>query len=152
MSPIRSRIKLGASLVCAVVGISLVSGCGSESAAAAAPATVTNEVTTTTTVSGPSVTVTATVTETPAPVTVKATPPGLAADGTFGDGTYLVGNQLQPGNYQASSPNNGAYCYWEINDASGGVISYGVDSGVMFIPDDAFSVRVIDCGTWSSVS
>jgi hypothetical protein len=118
-------------------------------------ATVSVHVTTTvpTTVSAPPVTMTATatVTEQAAPVTVKATPPGIAGDGTFGDGTYLVGKQIQPGNYQASSPNSGDLCYFEVDDSSGGIIDNGVQEGVMFVPDDAFSVRVADCGTWTPV-
>lgn len=118
--------------------------------ASAAQSTVTSEVTVPTTVNAPAITtmVTVTVTEQAPPVTVLATPTGLAADGTFGDGTYLVGKQIQPGNYQASSPNNGSMCYWEINDSAAGIIQYGTNSGVMYVPDNAFSVRVVNCGTW----
>jgi len=110
---------------------------------------VTTEVTVPTTVTAPPVTTTATATVTEQ-LTVTATPTGMADDGTFGDGTYLVEKQVPPGNYQASSPNNGSMCYWEINDDAGGIIQYGTNSGVMFLPADAFSVRVVNCGTWRS--
>jgi hypothetical protein len=166
---IRSRATLVATIFGGVLAIGLISGCGAAGVPIAAPvpvtvtatsrvttvATVPVKVTTTvpTTVSAPPITVTATatVTEQAPPVTVKATPAGIAGDGTFGDGTYLVGTQIQPGNYQASSPNGSALCYWEVNDSVGGIIDNGLDEGVMFVPGDGFSVHVADCGTWTPV-
>ena len=94
---------------------------------------------------------TATVTEQAGPVTVKGTPPGIADDGSFGDDTYLVGKQIQPGNYQASSPNGSSLCYWEVDDSSGGIVDNGLEECLMLVADDAFSVHVADCGTWTPV-
>lgn len=120
------------------------------------------------TIAGPNVTVLKTVTK-PAPprvtvtktdvrevvktmsATVTAEPPAPA--GSFSDGTYLVGTQVQPGTYQASNANPGAsdLCYWETTTKAGDIIDNGVNNGVMNVPGDAFAVRVAGCGTWHSV-
>jgi hypothetical protein len=90
------------------------------------------------------------VTET-ATKTVTAQPPAPA--GTFGDGTYVVGKDIQPGTYQASDPNptGSGLCYWETRTSGGEIGENGVDDGVMFVGSDAFSVRTDGCGTWSPV-
>jgi len=83
--------------------------------------------------------------------TVTAQPPAPA--GTFGDGTYIVGKDIQPGTYQASKPNPSGtgLCYWETRTSDGEIGENGVNDGVMFVGSDAFSVRTDGCGTWSPV-
>jgi hypothetical protein len=66
-------------------------------------------------------TATTTYTETapaPAPVTVTQGPPPPAAQ--FGDGLYLVGTDITPGEYKTDGPGPGGHCYWaRLSDSAG---------------------------------
>ncbi len=83
--------------------------------------------------------------------TVTAQPPAPA--GSFDDGTYIVGKDINPGTYQASNPNpsGSGLCYWETRTSDGEIGENGVNNGVMFVGSDAFSVRTDGCGTWTPV-
>lgn len=81
------------------------------------------------------------------------TTPGTTAGG-FGDGTWIVGADIQPGTYRTSSPGG---CYWErVADFSGDSTienDFTLDPGpqiVTIAPSDAgFTSR--GCGTWTKV-
>jgi hypothetical protein len=78
--------------------------------------------------------------------------PGSAS--SFGDGTYLVGEDIKPGTYRA--PGSNAGCYWErLRNLKGGmnsIIANDLTSKkspqlVTIAPSDmAFNTE--DCGTW----
>jgi hypothetical protein len=54
----------------------------------------------------------------PAPVTVTLGPPPPAAQ--FGDGLYLVGTDITPGEYKTEGPAPGGQCYWaRLTDSAG---------------------------------
>ncbi len=82
-------------------------------------------------------------TETPEPAPA---PPG------FGDGTYLVGNDVQPGTYHTTG---GSGCNWQrLSDVSGdydAVLAWEWPDGQAYVEilptDRAFTTE--DCGTWS---
>src|SRR6478609_2000522 len=81
---------------------------------APAPAAVTATVTATVTVT---VTQTAAVAAEPPAEAAAAPPPG----GTIaGDGTFLVGDDIEPGTYKTAGPGRLGMCYWErAKDSSG---------------------------------
>ncbi|HEX6354777.1 hypothetical protein [Actinophytocola sp.] len=54
----------------------------------------------------------------PPPVTVTQGPPPPAAQ--FGDGPYLVGTDITPGEYKSDGPGPGGMCYWaRLSDSAG---------------------------------
>lgn len=54
----------------------------------------------------------------PPPVTVTQGPPPPAAQ--FGDGLYLVGTDITPGEYRSDGPGAGGQCYWaRLSDSAG---------------------------------
>lgn len=54
----------------------------------------------------------------PPPVTVTEGPPPPAAE--FGEGLYLVGTDITPGEYKTDGPPPGGHCYWaRLNDSAG---------------------------------
>lgn len=72
---------------------------------------------------------------------------------TFGDGTYIVGTNIQPGTYRASG---GSGCYWERESGFSGslddIIANDFASGpavVTIAPGDA-GFQSDGCGTWTS--
>jgi hypothetical protein len=99
------------------------------------------------------------------PTTSVAAP--VAAAGSFGDGTWLVGTDIQPGTYRAdgmvADGNSADWCYWgRLSDLTGGseaddngIIDnhLGTDPGqvvVEILPTDvAFETN--DCGIWTPV-
>lgn len=113
-----------------------------EAAAKAAGSTVTE------TVTPPAVTIV----ETVAGPTVTAPAPGPVV--AFGDGTYRVGAEVEPGTYQASNPNPAGTlqpCYWERRGPDGALLDNGVNDGLLFISPETYSIRVDGCGDWSRV-
>jgi hypothetical protein len=54
----------------------------------------------------------------PPPVTVTQGPPPPAAQ--FGDGLYLVGTDITPGEYKTDGPAAGGHCYWARLGDTGG--------------------------------
>ena len=138
-----------------IIGSAGKGGSAAVSPTAATTVTATASVTapgtgSTSTVTAPPVTVTATA----PPVTVTAAAPGPAA--AFGDGTLVVGTDIQPGNYKAL--NTSGSCYFaRLKDLEGGVnsiIANGNPSGPVTVSikstDKAFDSS--RCGGWAKVS
>jgi hypothetical protein len=93
------------------------------------------------------------------PDTGGAEAAGTAAP-TFGDGTWVVGQDIEPGTYRSDVP-AGDFCYWERLSGFGGdiledVITNDAVEGpqqviVEIAPTDA-GFTSDDCGTWTKVS
>lgn len=69
------------------------------------------------------------------------------------DGTYVVGKDVNPGTWVASSPTG--TCYWERTDGDGNIIDNNFSSGarVQFrIRSSDYSVSVEGCGDWKRAS
>lgn len=146
-----------------------VAGSGSGQEPAASPETVTETVTAAAE-PGEAQTVTETVTGTPAPaetvtevVTERVTeretvaaepsppPPPPGPSESFGDGTYVVGVDIQPGTYRTEA---GDRCYWARLSGLGGnledIIANDLPTGPTLVEisasDAAFETQ--GCGTW----
>ncbi len=86
---------------------------------------------------------------------VPASADGPDVSGGFGDGTYLVGSEIQPGTYRATG---GSFCSWErLSDLTGdhdAVIGREFAEGQSYVEisasDVAFSTD--GCGTWSRIA
>jgi hypothetical protein len=65
----------------------------------------------------------------PPPVTITQGPPPPAAQ--FGDGLYLVGADVTPGEYKTDGPGVGGHCYWARLRDSGGadIIANNITEG-----------------------
>ena len=93
---------------------------------------------------------------TEAPPTTEAptttAPPTTAAPAGFGDGTYVVGEDIDPGRYSAPG---GEFCYWERLSGFGGTIDEIIANDISEGPatveiagsDAGFSTN--GCGTWT---
>lgn len=119
---------------------------------------------------GPTVTVTRTVTAPPAPAvtaTVTATvtepaavqapaqqPAAAPGDTVAGSGTYLVGDDIQPGTYKTAGPGSLGMCYWErAKDSSGGFESIIANDnltgqGVVTIKSSDKVFKTEGCQAW----
>lgn len=151
-------------------GVVTLAGCSSGEVAApsTATATVTDTVVSTkvaTTTARPSTsrvlvtsTATATITEVVSSTavltetiqeTVQAAAAAPAASAaSISNGTYLVGVDIEPGNWRCSSQD---VLGWRTTDQSNGLIDVGVN-GLAHVPADAFAVELIDCsGEWQKV-
>ena len=102
--------------------------------------------TVTTTVTPPAVTIVIKETVTEQAVTVMAPDPGPAA--AFRDGQHLVGRDIMPGTYRASSVTD--ICFWERKDRDGSVIDNAF-STVATIRSSDFTFQSNRCGTWSRI-
>ncbi len=97
----------------------------------------------------PTVTATATVTvtSTPTPATAEQAAP------TIGDGTWLVGTDLQAGTWRAANE-DGRYCVWRrLSDTSGSydavIAGDGTDGpAVVTIADTDAAFKSSGCGVW----
>jgi hypothetical protein len=76
----------------------------------------------------------------------------LAKRSFSGDGTYLVGKDIEPGTYKASASTG---CYWaRLSDADGGGIDNIIDNNntdgpaVITVGAGDFAVQVARCGTF----
>jgi len=107
-------------------------------------------------VPGETATVTATVVKTstlPAPPAVTVTePPPPPKDAFGGDGTFLVGSEVQPGTYESPGPAAGGIgeCSYSVNRQGSGIdsiITNGNSAGqtVVQVPAGAFSVFTQGC-------
>lgn len=87
---------------------------------------------------------------TPAPVVEEA------PDGSFGDGVWIVGEDIDPGTYRTTSD---GLCYWErMRDFSGedrGIIAWDYASlrgpVVVEIKATDAGFKSEDCGTWEKI-
>lgn len=76
-----------------------------------------------------------------------------------GDGTYLIGSDIQPGQYRATVPSNSVGCYWErLKGTSGSLddviandtVAVGAQALVTIEPSDkAFKTQ--GCGSWEKI-
>jgi len=99
-------------------------------------------------VPGETATVTATVVKTstlpaPPPVTVTEPPPPPAV-AFAGDGTFVVGSDVQPGTYKSDG---GSGCYWGREDSAGKTIDNNIGDGpsVVTIQPGDFAIRTARC-------
>jgi len=153
--------------VLALLGIGGVIGASSQMTtvpAAAPPVTVT--VTATAKITAPTVKVTVTnVAAAPDPVTVTAPAPaavtvtaeagaapaaaGGGAAGPFSDGTYLIGSDIQAGNYKCSGATDNSR--WIIEDSAGETLDIDF-SAVARVPADGYTVQFKECpNQWEKI-
>ncbi|MFE3110601.1 hypothetical protein [Kitasatospora indigofera] len=145
-------------------GLVLIGGCnaiitggkGTDStptlAAKPAPApTVTVTVTqTVAAAAAPAVTVTAAA----APAEPAKEPAPAPGDSFAGSGTYLVGDDIQPGTYKTAGPGSLGHCYWERDkDSSGGFDSIIANDnltgqGVVTIKSSDKVFKTTGCQAW----
>lgn len=87
----------------------------------------------------------------PAPV---SPPPAPAARRTFGDGTFMVGKDIQPGTYRTRSGTSG--CYWSrLAGFSGGIGDIlandnADDNAIVTIAPTDKGFQSVGCGTWTN--
>ncbi|HEY9290819.1 MAG TPA: hypothetical protein VIP98_06035 [Microlunatus sp.] len=164
-------IATGAGLLGLIIGVA-ASGGGSEDAAGTQAATgtkpaatVTAEVTVTAKAK-PQSTVTVTQKAKPKPratttvtVTQKAEAPedeggGGGNGGEIGDGTYLVGSDIQPGTYK-SDGSGSSLCYADTQSEDGDIMEQEVaqsgETVVMRVKSNAYTFTSRDCGNWTKV-
>lgn len=69
----------------------------------------------------------------------------------FNDGTYLVGEQIEPGTYRAEG--EGGICYWarlsNFDQDLDGILANGTNAGVVEISSSDAGFKTFGCGTWS---
>lgn len=155
----RLRTKAIATML---VAIGLAAGCGSSSEVpnrSLAPGTATNTVTITATVQK---TTTSVLTATAAPTTVTVTggparsaSGGGGSAGPFEDGTYLLGVDIQVGNYRCSTPvggNNQSTTRWITRDSANNPIDAGGE--VASLSASAYLIELENCpnGQWVKIS
>jgi hypothetical protein len=91
----------------------------------------------------------------PADVAAPAATAATAAVTSFGDGTYRVGVDIQPGTYRTDGPEGGRqFCYWERLSGFSGetddIIANGNEPGQAFLEVAASDVAVGSSGcTWT---
>ncbi|GLZ77662.1 hypothetical protein Afil01_24690 [Actinorhabdospora filicis] len=94
------------------------------------------------------------------PPAFAAPPPGVAASGIGeaipGDGTYLVGADVEAGRYRTTVPATAILCYWErLSNTTGelddiianGNAKPGTQAVITIEPDDV-AFRSEGCGLW----
>jgi hypothetical protein len=83
---------------------------------------------------------------------IIATIEGLKA-GSFGDGSYEVGVDIQPGKYKTKGSTGDGSCSWEFRNRQGKRTRNDGGRGphVLVIPDNVFAVVSRECGTWARV-
>lgn len=59
------------------------------------------------------------------PTTVAAPPAPAGPMTTFGNGTYLVGDEVAPGKYRSAGV-DGSMCYWDLTNDAGTIVDQGV--------------------------
>lgn len=95
-----------------------------------------------------------------APVAVESTPAPTLPPGAFlGDGTFLVGTEVQPGRYRAKVPADSYNCYWARLKGTEGtfndiIANENTDRGgqalvTILKSDKAF--KTSGCGIWERV-
>lgn len=81
-------------------------------------------------------------------------PEKMAARITFGDGTYIVGEDVQPGTYRTRTGKAG--CYYERLSGFGGELSdivsneFTNDSSIVVIASSDVGFKSKGCGTWTN--
>jgi hypothetical protein len=86
--------------------------------------------------------------------------PAPTAAPTFGDGIWVVGEDIQPGTYRSDVP-AGELCYWERLSGFGGDILEdvitndlveGPQQAIVEIQESDAGFNSDDCGTWTLIS
>jgi hypothetical protein len=93
----------------------------------------------------------------PATTTAAAKPAGPQT--SFGDGTWIVGQDIMAGTYRATVPGDSLVCYWErekdLNGDMGSILANdNVHSGghaTVTIKTTDKGFKTSGCGTWSKV-
>lgn len=150
------RVRRVALIGATGVSVFVVTGCAgtisSSPTIPSSPAVLTVPTTMVTTIVPPAMTVVVKVTETaPATaitVTTTVTAPSPSPAAAFRDGQHIVGRDILPGTYRASTDRD--ICYWERKDDSGGVIDNGFGT-IVTIRSSDFTFQSNRCGTWSRV-
>ncbi len=95
---------------------------------------------------------TATETPTQTPTQTPTTSPTTNPDGSFGDGTFRVGSDIQAGTYHNTDSSQG--CYWERLSGFGGTLDEIIANNFTFSAD-IVTIKPSDagfhsdgCGTW----
>lgn len=92
----------------------------------------------------------------PAPKLPEMTPQMPTKTSIPGDGTFLVGEDIEPGTYRTAGP-DGFGCYWErLGDLSGGIgsiVDNGIAQGstVVKIASSDAAFRTQGCASWELV-
>lgn len=154
--PSRGKAVITHGLV-AVVALGLGAGLGSSAAgandnAATAVPTVTRS-------AAPVPTVTATKPGTAAAPKQQPKPTGATSQSAAkvsGDGTYLVGQDMEPGTYKTKGPATGSLCYWErAKDSSGeftSIITNATPTGTARVTVNKGEVfKTQSCQDWTKV-
>jgi hypothetical protein len=92
----------------------------------------------------------------PPPPPPPPTPAGPAT--SFGDGVWLVGSDIAPGQYRARVP-EGSHCYWEREKDTNGTFSSIIANGnadggtqaVVTIGRSDAAFKSDGCGTWTKI-
>ncbi|MCH8052081.1 MAG: hypothetical protein IIC86_08700 [Chloroflexi bacterium] len=94
-------------------------------------------------------------TQTPTSPPVTPTPTPQPTSQTFGDGTWLVGFDIQPGIWRNSD--SSGFCYWARLSGLGGelgdIISNGISTAIQTVeikPGDV-AFEASNCGTWTKI-
>lgn len=95
------------------------------------------------------------ITKTPRPTFTPSNTPTATTPPLFepkSDGFYLVNIDIAPGIWRNSG--SGDKCYWSITTKTNDIIDnhYGMAGGTMYIPQEAFQVELLQCGTWEFLS
>lgn len=131
----------------------LVASCGGSNSSSSPPTTRARSTTTSTSTTTSSTTTSSTTTSTSTTTTTTTVPASKFK--TFGDGTYTVGQTVEPGTYRTRASSGGG-CYWERLSGFSGetddVIAnnYTDDPSVVTIAPTDKGFRTSGCGTWSS--
>lgn len=145
----RPAVGIGGLLLGIVMGNS-GSSAPAETVSATAPAA-----TVTATEPGSSATSTVTVTAQASAPAAKTVTAGAPAARVPGDGTFLVGDDIQPGTYRSSD--NAEGCYWaRLKDTTGGSGSinaneYGRGSAVVTITAKDAAFETSGCSEWVKI-
>lgn len=89
----------------------------------------------------------------PTPTTQAPGLPQGTAGATFSDGTWVVGEDIEPGVYRALAIGATEYCYWSVvaedpEYSDTGYVEGGIPTTVVRAGDE---VESVGCGTWTSV-
>lgn len=89
-------------------------------------------------------------------VPIKPKPVEQAPKTIPGDGTWIVGVDVEPGRYRSVVPADTFLCMWQRLGKNGRVIALGVgdpgESMVFTVQASDSEIRVDDCGSWKRVS
>ena len=81
--------------------------------------------------------------------------PGGSQDDAIGDGSYLVGKDIETGQYKATGDPDAMLCYADTQDKDGKILEQETadagDTVIIRIKKSAYSFKSQGCGTWTQV-